>query len=527
MSSLANLSFKAKILLFSLFLTLSTLIVGVIGVLSMDKVSSGYETAIGDYIAKRETLNKMLAEYRRIRISIRSLGLPGIPEKELNYQLKEVFEGLDNISKLDTKFRAYPISDLGKQKYDLAWEAWLNFRSVGERILKLQKENTAASKEEILNIYFTDCPKAAEVYKEKMEDLLERQNMLTEEFVQKAKDDAVNARNWVFITLAIAIMASIFSALLFATKIKSSLTQMVEGLRSGVGELGHSSQDVKASSVTMSEGAIEQSAALQETVSSLEEISAMVAKNAEVAKRALSLTDDGIKDAEKGKKSVQDMKRSINDISESNKSILTHMEESNQKLSEMINVISEIGNKTQVINDIVFQTKLLSFNASVEAARAGEHGKGFAVVAEEVGSLAIMSGKSAKEISELIEDSVKRVQKIVDETKSEVGRLVQDGKEKIDRGIETVEDCSLSLDSIVRSMGQINQTVMNVSEASMEQDQGIREINKAMTQLDSVGQVNSTIATKVKESSLVFEKEIDTIEGVIVSIEELVKGKTV
>ena len=72
-------------------------------------------------------------------------------------------------------------------------------------------------------------------------------------------------------------------------------------------------------------------------------------------------------------------------------------------------LISEIGNKTKVINDIVFQTKLLSFNASVEAARAGEHGKGFSVVAEEVGNLAHMSGNSAKEITQLLESSINRV----------------------------------------------------------------------------------------------------------------------
>jgi methyl-accepting chemotaxis protein len=72
---------------------------------------------------------------------------------------------------------------------------------------------------------------------------------------------------------------------------------------------------------------------------------------------------------------------------------------SNEQMSEIVKVIQEIETKTKVINDIVFQTKLLSFNASVEAARAGEQGKGFAVVAEEVGNLAQMSGNAAKEIS--------------------------------------------------------------------------------------------------------------------------------
>jgi methyl-accepting chemotaxis protein len=89
------------------------------------------------------------------------------------------------------------------------------------------------------------------------------------------------------------------------------------------------------------------------------------------------------------------------------------MNKSNDEISSIVKVIAEIGDKTKVINDIVFQTKLLSFNASVEAARAGEQGKGFAVVAEEVGNLATMSGKAAEEISSMLGDSMGKVELIV------------------------------------------------------------------------------------------------------------------
>jgi hypothetical protein len=94
----------------------------------------------------------------------------------------------------------------------------------------------------------------------------------------------------------------------------------------------------------------------------------------------------------------------IMEIQETNKKLVDDVLEGNRKISEIVELVKEIGNKTKVINDIVFQTKLLSFNASVEAARAGEHGKGFAVVAEEVGNLASMSGQASKEISALLEN---------------------------------------------------------------------------------------------------------------------------
>src|SRR5690606_36951178 len=90
---------------------------------------------------------------------------------------------------------------------------------------------------------------------------------------------------------------------------------------------------------------------------------------------------------------------------------------SNEKIEQLVKVIGNIGEKTKVMDEIVFQTKLLSFNASVEAERAGEHGRGFAVVAQEVGNLAQMSGKSAQEIAEIVKSSIQEAEAITTENK--------------------------------------------------------------------------------------------------------------
>ena len=94
------------------------------------------------------------------------------------------------------------------------------------------------------------------------------------------------------------------------------------------------------------------------------------------------------------------MLRSIDEINQSQKDTIETLDTTASDVKNMMTLIETINQKTSVINDIVFQTKLLSFNASVEAARAGEHGKGFAVVAEEVGNLAQMSGNAAQEINQ-------------------------------------------------------------------------------------------------------------------------------
>src|SRR6202007_2185187 len=117
-----------------------------------------------------------------------------------------------------------------------------------------------------------------------------------------------------------------------------------------------------------------------------------------------------------------------------NDHVMDQIKQSNEKVADIVKVISEIGNKTKVINDIVFQTKLLSFNASVEAARAGEHGRGFAGVCRGVGNLAEMSGKSAKEISSLLEESVSRVETMVAETRQTVAGLMNRSRSIVETG---------------------------------------------------------------------------------------------
>merc|ERR1711991_356389 len=114
-------------------------------------------------------------------------------------------------------------------------------------------------------------------------------------------------------------------------------------------------------------------------------------------------------DAKQGQSQVEKMLHAIDQILKSNNEIESQVIKNNQSFEKVTEIINQIANKTSIINDIVFQTKLLSFNASVEAARAGEHGKGFSVVAEEVGTLAKSSGEAAHEIEEMLSKQIDRV----------------------------------------------------------------------------------------------------------------------
>ncbi|MEO0335418.1 MAG: methyl-accepting chemotaxis protein, partial [Pseudomonadota bacterium] len=133
---------------------------------------------------------------------------------------------------------------------------------------------------------------------------------------------------------------------------------------------------VMQGSEKLSGAAVQQASSLQETVSSADEISAMVSRNATGAEESSEKSAKSRSNVEKASESVDRMLNAIRKISSSNKEMVDELNSSNDEIAGIVKVIREIGDKTNVINDIVFQTKLLSFNASVEAARAGEHGKG-------------------------------------------------------------------------------------------------------------------------------------------------------
>jgi methyl-accepting chemotaxis protein len=161
------------------------------------------------------------------------------------------------------------------------------------------------------------------------------------------------------------------------------------------------------------------------------------------------------------------------------------------EINESSRMISDI---IGVIDDIAFQTNLLALNASVEAARAGEQGRGFAVVASEVRNLAGRSATAAKEIKELIEDSVQRVGK----------------------GAELVNQSGKTLDHIVAEVKKVADVVSEISEASQEQSDGIGSVSTAIGQLDEATQQNAAL---VEEASAASQSASEQARSLIKMIE--------
>jgi methyl-accepting chemotaxis protein len=300
--------------------------------------------------------------------------------------------------------------------------------------------------------------------------------------------------------LFVLFIASYFSFMLI-NAITENLKKIIVDLNDTTPKLAGSADFLNSLSADLSSCSTEQAAAVQETASGLEEVFGMINKNAENAVLARTSSLESMDQVKKGQNSVHTMVSALSEISKSHEQLNEFIQQNNKDLEGIINVITDIASKTKVINDIVFQTKLLSFNASVEAARAGDQGKGFSVVAEEIGNLAVMSGQSANEMSGLLESSIGNVKKIIETTRLQVEKISMEGKEKVKDGVQKAEVCSEALKTIFLSVEKVESIIEEVSEASGEQSKGIAEINKAMSQIDQVTHQNSQSSHEVSKNS--------------------------
>jgi methyl-accepting chemotaxis protein len=200
------------------------------------------------------------------------------------------------------------------------------------------------------------------------------------------------------------------------------------------------------------------------------------------------------------------------------------VEANGAELIKIINVIHEISNKTKVINDIVFQTKLLSFNASVEAARAGEQGKGFAVVAEEVGNLAQMSSNASKEISDLLEASIKIVNETVESNKANFLKSSSDITVRVRKSFENASDCTKILHKIEEKANMIGDLMGEINTASNEQTRGIEGVNVALCELEQVSTQNSIVASSTAKMGHELQDNAQKVELILNELVIFLKG---
>lgn len=323
---------------------------------------------------------------------------------------------------------------------------------------------------------------------------------------------------------AVAIFFSLLVAFFVLRALTKAIDAIIQQLTQGSEQVSSASTQIASASEELSQATTEQAASLEETAASVEEMSSMVQKNTENAGTASTAAQQSLNATEKGQAVVTKMLTAMNGIDQSNATIMEQVNASNAQVAGIVKVVEQIAKKTQVINEIVNKTELLSFNASVEAARAGEHGKGFAVVAEEVGNLARMSGTAAEEITTLIEGSIESVNKIVQETGAKVSALIQSGKQSVDEGTKVAQECNEILKDISHEVNRVTSMSGEIASASNEQSRGISEISKAMNQLDQMTQQNAATSEEAASAAEELAAQAEVLSGTVAQLLSTVKG---
>jgi methyl-accepting chemotaxis protein len=282
-------------------------------------------------------------------------------------------------------------------------------------------------------------------------------------------------------TVVVALMITIAVWRVVSRRMAGNVRAIAADLANGSAEVVAAAGQVATSSQSLSQGATEQAASLEETSASMEEMASMTRTSADRSQRAAQLMSD----------------------------VDTRVQSSNEALSTMVSSMAAIQDSSQkvgrilkTIDQIAFQTNILALNAAVEAARAGEAGMGFAVVADEVRTLAQRSAQAAKDTAGLIQASI----------------------ETAEAGAAHVAQVSAAIAGIVTSVAEVKGLSSEVSVASQQQAQGFEQVSKAIAQMEKVTQATAATAEESAAASEELNAQAETAMAVVRRLEALVDG---
>jgi hypothetical protein len=276
-----------------------------------------------------------------------------------------------------------------------------------------------------------------------------------------------------FLTVIVMALSLRF---LLRWKLENPLQTTASEIRQSSGEVLQLARMVATSSQSLSQGATEQAASLEETSASMEEMASMTRKNAENATQATQLVMDVALQVGASNVALGEMVSSM-----------TEIQESSNKVAKIIKTIDEIA----------FQTNILALNAAVEAARAGEAGMGFAVVADEVRNLAQRSAQAARDTAVLIEESIARSR----EGTGKVGQVAN------------------AIQAITASVEQVKRIVEEVRESSQQQTQGIDQVSQAIAQMERVTQTTAATAEESAAASEQLNAQAETSIAIVAKLD--------
>lgn len=522
-----NKGLRFQLLVLSSMLLMVSVLVGIISYWTCKNTVAEYSVIVTENLPKTQSMYEVMMQSRQARLFIFQLAMPGISKQRADEIIAELPPIWQKFEEAKKAFAKIPFGAREEEHWNNLTRPLDKIKDLADRVVELYKKNPAedsAERKEMIKIITQDMD---ELNKEARAAGQEMRKYEKEDSQKDAEAALTTARQGNYYAISIIFIGFILG-FIFSISFSNYLVKVLTGISnslSGAGfQVGAGATQIAATSQELSQATTEQAASLEQTAASIEEMNNVITKNTDSAQNSAEISKKSRLSAIRGKETVEAMITSMNDIDSANNKIVVQVNQSNIQMEEIVRVIKEIGNKTKVINDIVFQTKLLSFNASVEAARAGELGKGFAVVAEEVGSLAQMSGNAAQDISSMLEESIRKVESIANESSTSIARMAEEGKQKVEIGTKIAYECGQVLEEIVVEIENVSLKSEEIAKASLEQMQGIHEITKAMHSLDQATQQNSSATEQASSAAEQLSAQAEALNLIVRQLSVAVYG---
>ncbi|CAN7611113.1 methyl-accepting chemotaxis protein [Duganella sp. LjRoot269] len=482
-----NLKMAYKLLL-SFFAALSlTLAIGIFGIYQNARLNGASTTVLHVTLPSVRYALLMKATLNRMRVS-ELQHILSTEASDYDYYEKSIASRTREFTEYESKYRPLAHSSDELRLMAEVASAFDAYRSAGRQVLALSR---AGKQEEARKAIRGDSVKLFRQVNDVVDKLVELSQVESDAALVTNNDLYTSSRTWIIAILALAVLVNATLALWIAGLISrplraavgvaesaaqgdltasieaetrdeigqllramqtmsANLHRLVGQVREGTDTLGIASREIAAGNLDLSTRTEEQAASLEETASAMEELTSTVKQNADHARQANQFARSATEVAGRGGQVVGE--------------VISTMDAINASSHKIVDIIG-------VIDGIAFQTNILALNAAVEAARAGEQGRGFAVVASEVRNLAQRSAAAAKEIKDLIHDSV----------------------EKVGAGSKLVDLAGHTMQEVEQSVRKVSDIVNDISAATQEQSVGIEEVNTAIIKMDAVTQQNAAL----------------------------------